>query len=129
MMIFTDVSWTDIVLKVIESLAGVAGTLLCLIVTLWANKRIKNEAIKQHTIELAKIISDSVNFASQTFVDKMKKDGTWNDETKKEALSIAMNKAMTMMSDSLKLWVVDSYGDLSSYLTTLIEAQIKENSK
>ena len=128
-MIYADIEWTEIILKVIEGLAGLAGTILCYFITIWANKHIKDEKIKAHIIELANIVKEVVLEVSQTFVDKMQKAGNWNDDTKKEALSTALSKAQSLMSDELKTWVNDTYGDVTAYLTTLIEAQIKENSK
>ena len=128
-MIYADIEWTEIILKVIEGLAGLAGTILCYFITIWANKHIKDEKIKAHIVELANIVKEVVLQVSQTFVDKMKKAGNWNDDTKKEALSMALSKAQSLMSDELKTWVSDTYGDVTAYLTTLIEAQIKENSK
>ena len=128
-MIYADIEWTEIILKVIEGLAGLAGTILCYFITIWANKHIKDEKIKAHIIELANIVKEVVLEVSQTFVDKMQKAGNWNDDTKKEALSMALSKAQSLMSDELKTWVNDTYGDVTAYLTTLIEAQIKENSK
>ena len=128
-MIYADIEWTQIILKVIEGLAGLAGTILCYFITIWANKHIKDEKIKAHIIELANIVKEVVLEVSQTFVDKMQKAGNWNDDTKKEALSTALSKAQSLMSDELKTWVNDTYGDVTAYLTTLIEAQIKENSK
>ena len=128
-MIYADIEWTEIILKVIEGLAGLAGTILCYFITIWANKHIKDEKIKAHVIELANIVKEVVLEVSQTFVDKMQKAGNWNDDTKKEALSTALAKAQSLMSDELKTWVNDTYGDVTAYLTTLIEAQIKENSK
>ena len=128
-MIYADIEWTQIILKVIEGLAGLAGTILCYFITIWANKHIKDEKIKAHIIELANIVKEVVLEVSQTFVDKMQKAGNWNDDTKKEALSMALSKAQSLMSDELKTWVSETYGDVTAYLTTLIEAQIKENSK
>ena len=128
-MIYADIEWTEIILKVIEGLAGLAGTILCYFITIWANKHIKDEKIKAHIIELANIVKEVVLEVSQTFVDKMRKAGNWNDDTKKEALSMALSKAQSLMSDELKTWVSDTYGDVTAYLKTLIEAQIKENSK
>ena len=128
-MIYADIEWTEIILKVIEGLAGLAGTILCYFITIWANKHIKDEKIKAHVIELANIVKEVVLEVSQTFVDKMQKAGNWNDDTKKEALSMALSKAQSLMSDELKTWVSETYGDVTAYLTTLIEAQIKENSK
>ena len=128
-MIYADIEWTEIILKVIDGLAGLAGTILCYFITIWANKHIKDEKIKAHIIELANIVKEVVLEVSQTFVDKMQKAGNWNDDTKKEALSMALSKAQSLMSDELKTWVSETYGDVTAYLTTLIEAQIKENSK
>ena len=74
-------------------------------------------------------MNDALPLIDLPFVDKMQKAGNRNDDTKKEALSMALSKAQSLMSDELKTWVSETYGDVTAYLTTLIEAQIKENSK
>ena len=118
-MIYADVQWTEIILKVIESLVGVAGTALCLLLTIWANKHIKDDKIKAHVIELGNIVKNVVLEVTQTYVDKMRKAGTWDDETKKEALTMALTQCQARMSDELKTWVGDTYGDVTAYLLTL----------
>lgn len=128
-MIYTDVSWNEIILKVVESLAGLAGTILCLLLSMWANKHIKDDKIKAHVIELGNIVSKVVLEVTQTYTDKMRSAGTWNDTTKANALEMAKVRCITLMSDELKKFVEDTYGDVTSYVTLLIEAQIKENSK
>lgn len=119
------INWTSILATVLESIAGILGTVLCALVTWLANKYVKNEKVKKHITDLASIVSNVVNEVAQTYTDKMKSAGTWDDNAKKEALSLALEKCQSLMSDELKTWVSDTYGDLSTYLTTLIESQIK----
>lgn len=60
----------------------------------------------------------------QTYVDTLKKNGTFDVESLKIALAKAKDEALSQMSDEIKEYITTNYGNLENWLTTQIEATI-----
>lgn len=60
----------------------------------------------------------------QTYVDTLKKNGTFDVESLKIALTKAKDEALSQMSDEIKEYITTNYGNLENWLTTQIEATI-----
>lgn len=73
------------------------------------------------------IITDSVNYVQQTYVDTLKKEDKFTKEAQEEALEAAKKRALELMNTDVQKAIEDSYGDLDSYVTTVIESTIFKN--
>ena len=73
------------------------------------------------------LVTDSVNYVSQTFVDALKKDGDFSAENQKIALELALENIKTTLSEEAKEFIMANYGDMQAWLITKVEARIKEN--
>lgn len=73
----------------------------------------------------ATAVCNAVQSVNQTYVDALKEA----DNFDKEAQTIAFNKALTAAKKALThetiLFIRETFGDLDSYLSTLIEAQVR----
>ena len=78
------------------------------------------EAIQQ-TVETV------VNYVSQTFVDTLKNKGEFTQEEQEAALKMALEKTEEMLTEEAKEFIMANYGDLTEWLTTIIEATVKTN--
>lgn len=116
--------WHELILYILESLAGIAITGLSALVSVWIAKHVKSDTAKQRALELNSLVTKAVLSVKQTYVDALKGTSEWNKATQQEALSKALASIQGSMSADLKKWVYDTYGDVSKYLTTLIEAEI-----
>lgn len=116
--------WTPILTNIIEGICGLAFTALSLYVTYFINKHIKDEKAKAWALSLSKIILSAVQSVQQTYVDNIKGTDAWNAETQKIALSKALAVSESQLSEDMKKWISENYGDVTAYLTELIEAQI-----
>ena len=67
---------------------------------------------------------NAVQTVFQEFVEVMKKAGTWDEETAKEAKERAMKIIMSQMTPELKKFIEDNFGDMKEYLMNQIEAMI-----
>jgi hypothetical protein len=74
---------------------------------------------------LAKTISDCVVATNQTYVDALKKDNAFTIEAQKEAFKKTYNAVMMVLTDEAKECLTQIYGDLTIYITTKIEAEVK----
>lgn len=109
-----------VVTAVILPLISYAGTRLIT----WLNAKIKDENAKQQLTVATDIVTSAVRSVFQTYVEALKKNGTFDKESQKVALIKAKDESLSQMSDDIKDYITKNYGDLQTWLTTQIEATI-----
>ena len=91
-------------------------------------EKIKNETIQRICCEITDAVADAVAAMNQSYVDDLKKAGTFKEEEQAQALSRAISVAIKSLSkDALDYIKEISGGDTVGYLTTRIQAQISRN--
>lgn len=87
--------------------------------------------VKGETAEALKrgvdIITDSVNYVQQTYVDTLKKEDKFTPEAQEKALQAAKDRAIELMNGDITMAIENSYGNLDTYVTTIIESIIAQN--
>ena len=90
-----------------------------------------NKNVQGETAEALKrgldIITDSVNYVQQTYVDTLKKEDKFSAEAQAEALEAAKNRAIELLNTDIQSAIESSYGNLDTYVTTIIESIIAKN--
>lgn len=114
---------------VIPLLAVLTG---CLITAIKAkNEEIKastdNELTKKYSDMLTQTIIDCVRATNQTYVDSLKEKEAFNKEAQMQAFKNTYESVISILSDDAKQYLYAAYGDLGTYITTKIEAEVKNN--
>lgn len=109
-----------VVTAVILPLISYAGARLIA----WVNAKIKDENAKQQLTVATDIVMNAVRSVFQTYVETLKKNGTFDKESQKVALIKAKDDALAQMSDEIKYYITKNYGDLETWITTQIESTI-----
>lgn len=109
-----------VVTAVILPLISYAGARLIA----WLNTKIKDENAKQQLTIATDIVTNAVRSVFQTYVETLKKNGTFDKESQKVALIKAKDDALAQMSDEIKDYITKNYGDLETWITTQIESTI-----
>lgn len=109
-----------VVTAVILPLISYAGAMLIA----WLNAKIKDENAKQQLTVATDIVMNAVRSVFQTYVETLKKNGTFDKESQKVALIKAKDDALGQMSDEIKDYITKNYGDLETWITTQIESTI-----
>lgn len=109
-----------VVTAVILPLISYAGARLIA----WLNAKIKDENAKQQLTVATDIVMNAVRSVFQTYVETLKKNGTFDKESQKIALIKAKDDALAQMSDEIKDYITKNYGDLETWITTQIESTI-----
>ena len=90
----------------------------------WISGKIDNEKTSKYLTEATTIVLDAVKCVFQTYVEALKKEGSFN----KDAQLIALNKAkeivLNQLSNDVKEYRKSNFGDIDTWLTTQIEASI-----
>jgi hypothetical protein len=84
----------------------------------------ENELADKYIQMLTDTITACVIATNQTYVDALKKQGKFNAEAQKEAFNLTFNAVMAVLSDEAKRYLASIYGDLTTYITTRIEAEV-----
>ena len=74
---------------------------------------------------LGETICACVATTNQTYVDSLKKTGSFDAEAQKTAFNMTLTAVMNVLGEDAKEYLTAIYGDLTTYLTNLIEAEVR----
>jgi CMP-2-keto-3-deoxyoctulosonic acid synthetase len=109
-----------VVTTVVLPLITLSGTKLIQ----YLNTKIKDENAKRILTSIATSVERAVRVVFQTYVESLKKSGTFDKEAQKTALVIAKQEVMRELDIKAKEFIVNNYGDLNAYITNQIESTI-----
>lgn len=83
------------------------------------------------TQKYIKMLSDTVSACvlatNQTYVETLKKEGKFDAEAQKIAFEMTYKSVMDILSDEAKEYLIEISGDLHTFLTMKIEAEVNSN--
>ena len=88
-----------------------------------------NALADKYTVMLADTITACVLATNQTYVEALKKQGSFDAEAQKVAFNMTLNAVMNILSDDAKKYLTEAFGDLNAYITSQIEASVNVNKK
>ncbi len=109
-----------VVTSIVLPLISIAGAKLIQFI----NSKIKNNKAADLLTTATTIVINAVRSVFQTYVEALKKEGSFNKDAQIIALNKAKDIALTQMTDEVKNYLVTTYGSLDSWLDTNIEATI-----
>lgn len=109
-----------VVTSIVLPLISIAGAKLIQFI----NSKIKNNKAADLLTTATTIVINAVRSVFQTYVEALKKEGSFNKDAQIIALNKAKDISLTQMTDEVKDYLVTTYGSLDSWLDTNIEATI-----
>ena len=109
-----------VVTSIVLPLISIAGAKLIQFI----NSKIKNNKAADLLTTATTIVINAVRSVFQTYVEALKKEGSFNKDAQIIALNKAKDIALTQMTDEVKEYLVTTYGSLDSWRDTNIEATI-----
>lgn len=79
---------------------------------------------KKYLDMLNNTITDCVVATTQTYVETLKKQGSFDAEAQKEAFNQTYSAVMNILSEDAKEYLNEAVGDLNLYITQKIEAEV-----
>jgi hypothetical protein len=123
--------WLDILYKVFEvaiiPLLAVATAYLVTFIKAKKNEileKTKNETTKKYVEMLDKTITECVLATNQTYVEALKKQGSFDTEAQKKAFQLTYDAVMSILTDDAQKYLTEAIKDLDKYITNRIEAQV-----
>lgn len=86
--------------------------------------KVENDTADKYIALVAQTITDCVIATNQTYVETLKKQGSFDTEAQKIAFQKTLDAVIAVLSDDAKAYLSELYGDVTAYLTTRIEAEV-----
>ena len=109
-----------VVSYVLVPLIKKAGTAL----TDQIEEKTKSEKLAQGVQRAAEIVEQVVVAITQTYVDDLKKEGSFDADAQKQALQMAKEAAADLISSEVQQLIAENYNDFSDWLLSSIEAAV-----
>ena len=87
--------------------------------------KVDNDLADKYIAMVYQTIRDCVSATTQTYVDSLKKQGKFDAEAQKHAFKLSYDAVMATLTEDAKEYLTAAYGDLTVYLTSKIEAEVK----
>lgn len=91
------------------------------------NAKHDNEVLAKYVLMLSDTIADCVIATNQTYVESLKAQGAFDAEAQKIAFEKTYESVMAVLSAEAKEYLAAAYGDLNTYITNKIEAEVNAN--
>lgn len=116
--------WNQVGTQIILWVLGIIFSGLCAFVTYLINKYVKNNNAKNILNSLLTLVKNSVLEIQQTYVDNLKKQGSFDIAAQKNALKKCYDKVIANMPKEMENWLKNNYNDIETFIKGLIESQI-----
>ena len=112
---------STVVTAVIIPLITMAGNKLIA----WLGAKTHNEKAATYMATATTIVLNAVKTILQTYVDSLKKSGSFNAEAQQEAKKRCREIVLTQITPEVKEYIQSTFGNFDSWLDTQIEANVK----
>ena len=124
--------WTEVLKQIFEliiypvmSIGGIYLTYLISVKIKELKQKTNDDTTKKYLDMLNETIASAVLATTQTYVEALKKQGKFDLEAQKEAFRQTYDAVMKVLTDEAIKYITTSVGDLETYVTNQIEAQVK----
>jgi hypothetical protein len=123
--------WLEILYKVFEvAIIPLLGAATLYLITLIDAKKkelkdkAKSETTKKYIEMLDDTIINCVIATNQTYVDALKKAGSFDAEAQKQAFKLTYDAVMAILTDEAQVYLNEAIKDLNAYITNKIESGV-----
>ena len=127
-------NWMELLYKIFEvALIPLLGVLVAYCVQFLRAKsaelgaKTDNEVLAKYIGMLTNTVTDCVIATNQTYVEALKKLGSFDVAAQKSAFELTRQAVLNVLSEDAKNYLTNIYGDLNTYIDNLIEAEVNRN--
>lgn len=88
-------------------------------------KAVKSYGEKQNIEEITTAVAEAVQSTSQTYVDALKEQGSFDKEAQEKARNTAILTVLRILSPAAKKYIESVCDNTEEYLTAKIEAEVR----
>lgn len=89
--------------------------------------KVDNDTADKYIGMIADTISACVLATNQTYVEALKKENAFTAEAQKEAFALTYDAVMSILTEEAKVYLANLYGDVTTYITAKIEAEVNKS--
>lgn len=89
--------------------------------------KIENETAQKYLIMIEDTVTKCVKATNQTYVESLKKSGSFDEAAQKQALQNTLDAVMKTLSKDALGYIEEISGDASAFLLSHIEASVNMN--
>lgn len=115
----------ELLIYPVISLVGVYLTYLISVKIKELKQKTNDETAKKYLDMLNETISSAVLATTQTYVESLKKQGKFDAEAQKAAFTQTYEAVMKVLTAEAVKYITASVGDIETYITNRIEADVK----
>lgn len=115
----------ELVVYPVLSITGIYLTYLISVKIKELKQKTNDETAKKYLDMLNETISNAVLATTQTYVESLKKQGKFDAEAQKIAFQQTYEAVMRVLTADAIKYITASVGDLETYITNKIEADVK----
>lgn len=119
---------TQEILNIILSAIGVIITGLAswavTYFTKWISTKIKDQKAATYLATIVELTTNAVKEVYQTYVEALKNSGTFDEAAQKTALNKCLETIKSELAPEVVSYITTNFGDMTAYLTSLIESTI-----
>ena len=115
----------ELVVYPVLSITGIYLTYLISVKIKELKQKTNDETAKKYLDMLNETISNAVLATTQTYVESLKKQGKFDAEAQKIAFQQTYEAVMRVLTADAIKYITTSVGDLETYITNKIEADVK----
>ena len=112
------------VIKIAVIVLTALGSWILAKVKTFINTKVKNEKALELLSAATSAVTSSVKATFQTYVESIKGTDAWTKDTQLNALRMATNTAKAQLSEEVRVYISNNFGDVDAWLENAIEAEI-----
>ncbi len=116
--------WKAIIIEVIAAILAALGSWVLVKVKSLINTKIKDAKIRALLDGAADVVSSVVKATYQTYVEAIKGTDAWTKDAQAHALQMATDSAKAKLSEEIKTYISENFGDVDLWLKEQIEAKL-----
>ena len=120
------IDWENIIARLIESLALLFITVLIPYAIRWLKAQTKVKLLQDVIDRAETLVSNCVDYTSQTFVNALKKEGKFTKEEWNIAFNMSKERVLALMTEEMVATLEKCFGDLNIWIETQIERDVLE---
>jgi hypothetical protein len=117
----------ELIVYPVLSIGGIYLTFLISVKIKELKQKTNDDTAKKYLDMLNDTITNCVIATTQTYVDALKKQNSFDIEAQKEAFAMTYSAVMKLLTDEATEYLNTIIGDLSLYITQKIESEVKLN--
>ena len=115
----------ELIVYPVLSIGGIYLTYLISVKIKELKQKTNDDTAKKYLDMLNETIANAVLATTQTYVETLKKQNKFDEAAQKEAFRQTYEAVMKVLTSEAMKYITASVGDLETYVTNQIEAQVK----